>query len=125
MSIRSRFLAVTAAALTGVAPAPAAFAQSDQPAAEQNAPSYSDTELKSFAGAVLEVQRVNYTYLPKLEAAVTREEQEQVLQTATDEMTQVVEKNGMSVDRFTQILNDAQTSPGLADRVRQHMRESR
>ena len=125
MNIRSRFLAVTAAALLGAAPAPAVFAQTDRPVAEQEIPSYSDTELKSFAVAVLEVQRINNAYLSRLQAAATREEQDQVLQTATDEMTEVVEKNGMSVDRFTQILTHAQASPGLADRVRRHMQEAR
>ena len=125
MNERSKFLAVTAAALMGIAPAPALFAQADEPAAQQNAPSYSDAELKSFAVAVLEVQRINNTYLAKLQAAATREEQEQVLQSATDELTQAVEKNGMSVDRFTQILAHAQANPDLAGRVRTHIKEAR
>ena len=125
MDIRTRFLAVTAIALAGVAPVPPAFARADHPAAEQSVSSYSDTELKSFAIAVLEVQRINNTYLPKLEAAATREEQEQVLQTASDEMTQVVEKNGLSVDRFTQILSHVQMDQGLAERIRKHMQETR
>ena len=125
MDIRTRFLAVTAIALAGVAPVPPAFARADNPAAEQSVSSYSDTELKSFAIAVLEVQRINHTYLPKLEAATTREEQEQVLQTANDEMTQVVEKNGLSVGRFTQILSHVPMNQDLAERIRKHMNEAR
>ena len=48
-----------------------------------------------------------------------------MLQTAADQMTQVVEKNGMTVDRFTEILNHAQMNPQLASRVRKHMNDVR
>ena len=125
MNIRSGFIAAVAAVLVIAAPAPVALAQAVESQPGANVPEYSDTELKTFAVAVMEVQRINEVYSAKLQAASTPEEQETVVQTATNQMTQVVEKNGMSVDRFTQILNHAQMSPGLADRVRKHMQEVR
>lgn len=125
MNIRSGFIAIVAATLVTVAPARVALAQAVESQPGVNVPAYSDTELKSFAAAVLEVQRINDVYSAKLQAAATPEEQDTVVQTATNQMTQVVEKNGMSVDRFTQILGDAQMSPGLADRVRRHMQDAR
>lgn len=123
MNIRSGFIAIVAATLIAVAPVASGQAVESQP--DANIPAYSDTELKSFAAAVLEVQRINDVYTEKLQAASTPEEKETVVQTASNQMTQVVEKNGMSVDRFTQILSHAQTNPGLADRVRKHLQDVR
>jgi hypothetical protein len=125
MKIRSGFIAIVAATLVTVAPAPVAMAQALESPPDVNIPEYSDTELKSFAVAVLEVQRINVVYRERLEAAANREEQEEVVKSATDEMTQVVEKNGLSVDRFAKILSHAQMSPELANRVRQHMQEAK
>ena len=116
MSIRSLLLVTLAALLLAVAPV-AALAQTARPG-------YSDDELKSFAVAIVKVQRLNDFYLPKLDAAATREEQDKVLKTASDEMTRVVEDNGMKVQRFTQILDDLLVDPDLAERVRQHIRQS-
>jgi hypothetical protein len=48
-----------------------------------------------------------------------------VLESAADEMTQVVEKNGMTVDRFAEILDHAKMNPQLASRVRKHMNDLR
>lgn len=123
MNIRSGFIAIAAATLLTVAPTASAQAIESPP--DASVPAYSDTELKTFAVAVLEVQRLNEAYSAKLQAASTPEEQEVVVKTATNQMTEVVEKNGMSVDRFTQILSHAQRNPDLADRVRRHMQDVR
>ena len=114
MNLHSGILvAATALFLAAAPPAPA----------QTQAASYSDDELKSFAVAIVKVQQINHFYQPKLQAAVTPEEQEKVLQTASNEMTRVVEDNGMQVQRFTQILDDLLIDPALAERVRQHIRQ--
>jgi len=125
MNIQSGFIAIAVATLVTIAPAPATLAQAIESPPDVIIPEYSDSELRSFAVAVLEVQRINVVYRDKLEAAANREEQEEVVKSATDEMTQVVEKNGLSVDRFARMLNHAQMSPELADRVRKHMQDAR
>lgn len=112
MNLRSGILAAVTALL--LAAASAASAQ---------APAYSDDELKSFAVAIVKVQQLNQFYQPQLQSAATPEEQEKVLKTASDEMTRVVEDNGMKVHRFTQILDDLLVDPALAERVRQHIRQ--
>jgi hypothetical protein len=118
------------AALLGAAPVSAAVlpvaavpdgAEPQTQQMDQDEAQFSDEELKTFVVAVIEVQRINEDYMNKLGAVNTQEEQERVLQTAADQMTQVVEKNGMTVDRFTEILNHAQMNPQLASRVRKHM----
>lgn len=121
----SRFLTLLIIAVLAPAPAPAALAQQADPSqAEQSTPPYSDNELRSFAVAVLEVQKINTAYLPRFEAAASTEEQEQVLQAAKVEVAQVIQKQGISMDRFHQILGHTQADPGLADKVRQLIREA-
>ena len=121
-------MVLAVAAAFGLA-APAAIAQSVQPVVAQSssstapAPSFSDAELKVFAAAVLDVQRVTDTYLPKLKAATTIAEQQKVEDTASAEMTRVVESRGMTATRFSQILELTKVSPQLADRVRWHIHQ--
>ena len=124
MKIQTRVVSLLLG-LVGLACTPAAFSQATlQPPAEQAAPGYSDSELKSFAVAVLEVQRMNDTYVPKLESAKSPEEQQQLRQTASKEMVRAVEKEGMSVDKYKAILSDAQTNPAVAERVKEHMKST-
>ena len=129
-SITTTAIALGVAAALDLA-APAASAQSVQPVVAQStspaaapAPSFSDTELRVFADAVLEVQRVTDTYLPRLKAATTIEDQQKVEETASAEMTRVVENRGMTATRFSQILELTKVSPELADRVRWHIHQS-
>ena len=98
-------------------------AQSSSPAAAPT-PSFSETELKVFADAVLDVQRVTDTYLPKLKAATTIEDQQKVEDTASAEMERVVESRGMTATRFSQILELTKVSPELADRVRWYIQQN-
>ena len=122
MNIHTRVVSLLLG-LIGLTCAPAVFPQATlQPPAQQSASSFSDSELKSFAVAVLEVQRINDTYVPKLESAKSPEEQQQLRQTASQEMVRAVEKEGMSVDKYKEILSQAQADPAVAERVKQHMR---
>lgn len=122
MMIRSRVVTMMTVAVLGIAAAPISWAQTGQPPAAQPALSYSDDELKSFVVAALEVQRINSVYLPKLQAAATPEEQQQVRAAASEEMVQAVEKNGLSVDKYKEILDQAQTNPAVAGRVKEHIK---
>lgn len=82
---------------------------------------FSDGELAQFAGAALILQRINEDVVPKLEAASTSEEQEELAQAASVEMVQAVEGRGLTVDRFQEILLQAQTDPAVARRVVQYL----
>src|SRR5262245_45796879 len=94
-----------------------AFAQaSDAPVTEspQQALSYSDAELKSFTLAALNVQRIKGLYQPKLEAAKTPEQEQEVRKAATSEMVQAIESEGMTVSKYTEDARQVQqgTDPG-------------
>jgi hypothetical protein len=117
-------------ALFGAAFAPGAFAETDESAGEQSAPSekaapsgsYTDAELHSFVVAALEVERIKATYIPKL--AENLREQQQVKQAASEEMVKALKQQGMSVDKFQEMLTDVQTDPALAAKVNQYLKES-
>src|SRR4051812_47541574 len=130
-----------AATLVGLAMSSAAYSQTQilvEPGADsaiqaepnsgtgaRSAPSmaqpFSDRELAQFAGAALVLQRINDDVVPKLEAASTSDEQEELAQAASLEMVQAVEGRGLTVDRFQEILLQAQTDPLVAQRVVQYL----
>ena len=132
MNSRSRYVIMSfctalATGWPGTAPAqnttpgtPQPTPQLQQPA--QPAPNFSDEELKTFAVAALEVLRINDLYLPKLKRATTPEEQQQVEKTATDEMVKAVQNQGLTVDKYKEIMTHAEANPEIANRVMKHMK---
>src|SRR5262245_30608064 len=103
---------------------PVTIAQVGQPRVDPPA-SFSDAELKSFAGIVVEFQRIADTYNPKLKAAQTIREQQQVELAATDEMTRALTQEGMTIERYQEILKHSLTDPGLQKRIKQHIKEGK
>ena len=100
-------------------------AESDNGAVDsQTAPTYSDAELKSFAAAVVEVHRINDQYIPKLQAASTPDEEQKLEAAALHEMVQAVEKEGISVEKYEEILTHAQTNRDIAHRLKQPLRDA-
>ena len=125
--IRSTLLTTIACAMLGASWAPVVSAQApSSPAVQtpQQASSYSDTELKSFALAALSVQRIRNLYQPKLDAAKTPEQEQEVRKAATDEMVRAIEGEGMTVRQYREISTQMQQSPELAKRVQEHARNA-
>ena len=123
--IRWTLLTTIAFAVLGASWTPVVSAQAlGSPAVEppQQTSSYSDTELKSFALAALNVQRIRNVYLPKLEAAQTPEQEQEVRKAAANEMAQAIEGEGMTVGQYREISNQVRQSPELAKRVQEHIR---
>ena len=85
---------------------------------------YSDAELKSFASAVVEVHRINDAYIPKLQAASTADEEEKLEAAALREMVQAVEKEGISVEKYEEILTQAQRDHGIALRLKRPLKDA-
>ena len=125
--IRWTLLTTVAFAVLGASWAPIASAQAPgAPAVEppQQTSSYSDNELKVFALAALNVVRIRNLYLPKLEAAKTPEQEQEVRKAAAGEMARAIESEGMTVGQYTQIANQVQESPELAKRVQEHVKNA-
>jgi Domain of unknown function (DUF4168) len=122
-------LAAIAAVWLAVAPAqtttPASSISSDEvTASAQKTSPPTDAELKSFAGAVVEVHRINDSYIPKLEAADTADEEQKLEAAALREMVQAVEKEGLSVEKYEQLLTQAQTDRELVHRLKRPLRDA-
>ncbi|MGE5146027.1 MAG: DUF4168 domain-containing protein [Candidatus Eiseniibacteriota bacterium] len=124
--LRSR-LPLTALAglalVAGAAFAPAAFAETETtPQATPNTapaprPNVSQEQLKSFAVASLEVDRISHEYTPKLQAAKTPAEQEAVRREATAKMVDAVKQKGLSVEDYRRIAIAARADPALAREI--------
>jgi len=84
----------------------------------------SDAELKSFAGAVVEVHRINDAYIPKLQAADTPDEEQKLEAAALREMVQAVEQEGLSVEKYEEILTQTQTNNELVHRLKRPLRDA-
>jgi Domain of unknown function (DUF4168) len=124
--IRWTLLTTIAFVMLGASSIPTAYGQTAAPAVEppRQASSYSDKELRLFALAALNVERIRNLYLPKLEAAATPEQQQEVRKAAADEMVQAIEGEGISVRQYSEISTQARQNPELAKRVQEHVRDA-
>jgi len=109
-------------ALLGAASPPATLAQVQSDPTEQTTP-YSETELQSFAAAAMEVHRINSAYLPKM-AEADADEQKQLEQKALQETTAAVEKQGLTSEKYDEILTAAQTRSDVAKKVEQYLNKT-
>ena len=116
-------IAVIAAALA-CGTVPIAYGQQQPSGPPTNQPAtVSDQDIKSFAAAASEVRQLQRVWIPKVEEAGKQgpEEQTKVRQQAISEMTQAVQKNGLSVDRYQEIYQIAQTDPEVQRKIRDNM----
>ena len=85
-------------------------------------PVIKETEIRPFAAAVKNVQRVTDFYSPLAAATRTPQELDKVESTAFHEMKEAVTKEGFTISRFNQIVAMARLDPDLADRIGAHLR---
>src|SRR5215472_3826073 len=127
--MRSSVLTMTLAFFS-VAYAPVLFAENDaqenapadQAVPSESTPSYSDQELRSFAVAVLEVERIKSSYAPKL--AQNLKEQAQLKQAASLELMLALKQQGISVDKYQEMLANVQQNPDMAGKVNENLKKS-
>lgn len=105
----------------GAAWLPLSVADYSQSGSEPSSASFSDADLKAFVLAAIHVQRISEIYSERLEDAKTPEEQQNVKQAATSEMVKAVETEGISVDKYQEIANQAQTDQDVAERLKQQI----
>jgi hypothetical protein len=112
-------------AVLAVAATPPTAAQNDTPSGSPaaSASGFSDTELKSFAAAALDVQRIREAYVQKLGAAADGDEQRQLVEAAARDMSSAVEQHGLSVERFHTIIAAARGDEALVARINKHLNE--
>ena len=128
---RSRFPITAIAAfalLTGAAWAPVALAEGETTTPPQAPsaprPNVSQEQLKSFAVASVEVDKISQEYAPKLEAAKSASDQEAVRQEATEKMVDAVQKKGLSVEDYRRIAIAARANPDLAREIETYRQQA-
>lgn len=111
-------LAPTALAQTQPATPPQAPAQNAAPAAQPDTgPAPNDTELKNFANAVVDVQRIQQSVQPELAAAKTPDARTKLQQSAEKEMEAAVQSHQLTPQRYVQIANLAQTDDSVRAKI--------
>ncbi len=83
--------------------------------------SVNDQDIAKFANAANDVVHVKQKWLPTIISKREPAEQQKAQQQAMDEMTKAVEKNGLSVDRYNQIADAAQSDPVLQRKIEQRL----
>ena len=122
MNIRN--LPIVAVAALGMAFGAASLmpVQAQQAPAPAQAPAatsaYSDEQLRSFAVATLQIQEVGQEYQPRMEAAETTEQQQQLAQEANAQMVQIVEQvEGITVPEYNEIAEAARANPEIMQQI--------
>lgn len=96
-----------------VVAAPSVMAQS----ANQQQAAISDSDLKAFAVAAKDVQKINQDYMPVYQQAQNDQQRATIEQEAMAKMAQSVKDKGMSVEKYNQIVAAAQADPDVARKV--------
>lgn len=116
-------LAAVAAVMLGptAVPAVAQGMQQQAPAAAE----YGEEELRAFAQASLEVQELNDKWIPRLSEAESQEEAQQLRSQATAEMAEAIQDEGLSLEDYNAIYDQARQDAELASQIRSYQQEAR
>ena len=115
----TKLLAATAVVFTAGAGS-AAMAQEAAAAQEQQETTpVSDKEVKKFVKAEKKIGAIIDEWTPKVQSAESDEQADQLKQQAQTQMIAAIEKEGLSVQRYNEIAQQAQFDPQLAERLRQ------
>ncbi|MDF2094617.1 DUF4168 domain-containing protein [Aquibaculum arenosum] len=120
MPIRTLLAGTAAVALMAgaafVAPTPVT-AQTEMQQQEAPAVDYDTQTLQTYAAAMTEVVEIGERMQPSIAEAESEEEAEEIWVEMQEEMVSAVEQQGMSVDEYNQITQQAQMDPDLAAEI--------
>jgi len=86
------------------------------------APEVSDAKLESVAKAYIEVVAIQEEYRPRIEAAQSPEEAQQLQQEANQEMVEAIEaQDNVTLDEYNTIIQAAQMDEELGARLSAHI----
>ena len=114
--------AMTAALTLGAVAMAQAQQQQRSPQVQTPLP-VSEKEIDAFAAAATEVQQLNRKWVPRVEAAAQqgRDAEDKARLQARAELTEAVQKKGLSVDRYHSILRLAQADPELQRKIQERL----
>lgn len=103
----------------------AAAATAGQAPAKPSATGLSEKELKAFAKAYADYQKIRGTYAPALEQAKDPARKKQIEQEANAKIKSSLDAQGLSVSRYNQIFAEVNNNPPLRKKVLQQVEEER
>lgn len=129
--MKNQFLRFLAAAVMAVGAALATTQTMAQSSPVQNSPNqqegqeirYSADELKTYAVAALEVQKLNDAYLKQLGAVEGEQAKKQLRKSAMDEMVEAVRNSGISLEKYNRITVESGDNSALSRKIAEHMQE--
>ena len=115
--------AMTAAVTVGAVSTAQAQQPRQSPQLQTQQSAVSDKEIQAFADAATDVRQLNQKWIPKVQAAAQQgpDAEQKARQQAMTEMTQAVQKKGLTIDRYNSILEIAQADPEVQRKVQQRM----
>jgi len=132
MKIRPSVLAVSvvlAGVLTLVMALPMPAQDSKPQQQQQQAPTeqleLSQSQLESFASAVLQVREIRSRWQSRIQGADSAEKVKEFQTQATAEMVSAVEEKGLTVESYNAIATAARDNPELANRIAKLMDQTR
>lgn len=78
---------------------------------------YSDQELQNYVLAMQDVSEIGQEKEPEIANAESEEEAQEIWQDAQEEMAAAVEERGLTVEKYNEITQAAQTDPELASKL--------
>ena len=114
-------LALGLAVSTGTGPRAAGEAKTITTSAEKE---IQGKELQDFAKAAREVFRIRQAFAPKVQSATSEMDARDMIVEAEKEMSAVIQREGLTVDRYNEILKAAQRDPALAARIQKLVDEA-
>ncbi|MGM0586181.1 MAG: DUF4168 domain-containing protein [Pseudomonadota bacterium] len=123
--LRAALIGLAAAAPLALAPAAGIAQQSQQQ--QQSAPAeaadFSDSDLRSFALAMLDVRDIVEGVQPKLAEAEGEAAKQELRKSATEDMVSAVQERGLSVETYNAIAETARQDPELAEKITGYAKE--
>ena len=86
---------------------------------------FSAAQLQSFAVAVAAIDQIATKWQPQVQAATDENQAKAMIEQADSEMRQAIENSGsLSLEEFQNIMQAAQTDPGLKSRIDELVKEA-
>ena len=127
MALNRSILSIAMTAVLMCGAVPAALGQQQPSGVQTRQPqTVNDKDIQAFAAAAGDVRQINRNWTPKIQAASKEgpEAEQKARQDALAEMTQAVQKNGLSVDRYNQIADLADTDPEVNRKIKERMQKT-
>lgn len=112
-------LALAAGLLSGQAASASESSAQNLAQAQQSADvgGFSETQLQSYANAVVKIQEIDRAWTPRIQQAQNEAEAEVLTTQATDEMVGEIQAQGLSVQEYNTITQAAENDERLYDHI--------